>query len=131
MQTVERIVDVAAERYRRKYPSAGVVRTDAEGFVREMVEQFTHTDRFAAERMERIAGGSIYAMPSCDLYIFEHIDGVAGKESVEQRLYGILDWLLENGRQIIITGSAPTAAIRNLAPRIRAQIDGGITFCAE
>ena len=46
-----------------------------------------------------------------------------------QRLYGILDWLLENNRQIVITGTVPTAAIANLAPRIKAQIDGGIA-CA-
>lgn len=62
--------------------------------------------------------------PKCDLFIFEGIDAVAGCECAEQVLYGLLDGCLEGDIQIVITGSAPVT--QRLAPRIRAQIDGGI-----
>ena len=62
------------------------------------------------------------------MFIFENIEQIAGRETTEQQLYGIFDWLLENGRRIIVTGSVPSASIDKLAPRIRAQLDGGISF---
>ena len=68
------------------------------------------------------------SIPDCDLYIFESIEKVAGLEANEQRLYGVLDWLLEQKKQIIITGAIPVKEIESLAPRIRAQIDGGISL---
>ena len=101
--------------YTKYYPMAKVIRTDAESFcnktIRNMREQIFHT-------------------PQCDcaLYIFENMEQIAGMETTEQQLYGIFDWLLENGRRIIVTGSVPSASIDKLAPRIRAQLDGGISF---
>lgn len=107
------IVDEILNSYRVRYPEANVLRMDAEDF--------------RAESIRKVLSGEYYTIPTCDLFVLECIDGVAGLEANEQRLYGILDWLLENNRQIVITGTAPTAAVTNLAPRIRAQIDGGIS----
>ena len=64
----------------------------------------------------------------CDLYVFEGIEQIAGMQTTEQRLYGILDWLLENGHQVVVTGDRPTACIDRLTPRICAQLDGGVSF---
>ena len=111
-----KIVDELLNSYRVRYPEAIVLRMDAESF--------------CEETFRKILAGEHYTLPACDLFILEHIDGVAGLEANEQRLYGILDWLLENNRQIVITGTAPTAAVTNLAPRIKAQIDGGISCSA-
>ena len=109
------VVDYIIESYRTHHPEANILRLDAE--------------EFRAETLRKVIAGEHYSIPACDLFILEHINDVAGLEANEQRLYGILDWLLENKRQIVITGTAPTAAIANLAPRIKAQIDGGIA-CA-
>lgn len=107
------IVDEILNSYRVRYPEANILRMDAE--------------EFRAETLRKVMAGEHYIILACDLFVLEHIDGIAGLEANEQRLYGILDWLLENNRQIVISGTAPTVAVTNLAPRIRAQIDGGIS----
>lgn len=63
----------------------------------------------------------------CDLFVLEHLDTVAGFLVTEELLYGVLDWFLEHHVQIVITGNMRTADMEKLAPRIRAQIDGGIS----
>ena len=91
-----------------------------------------NAERFCNETLRNVQEGIWYTPQyDCELYIFENIEEIAGMESNEQRLYGMLDWLLENHRQIIVTGSVPTASIEKLAPRICAQLDGGISFCVE
>ena len=114
-QHTKTVVDYIIESYHTHHPEANILRLD--------------TEEFRAESIRKVWSGEYYTIPTCDLFVLEYIDGVAGLEANEQRLYGILDWLLENNRQIVITGTVPTAAIANLAPRIKAQIDGGIA-CA-
>ena len=114
-QNTKAVVDYIIKSYRTHHSEANIFRLDAE--------------EFRSESIRKVRSGEHYTIPTCDLFVLEYIDGVAGLEANEQRLYGILDWLLENNRQIVITGTAPTAAIANLAPRIKAQIDGGIA-CA-
>ena len=63
----------------------------------------------------------------CDLFVLEHLDTVAGFLVTEELLYGVLDWFLEHHVQIVVTGNMRTADMEKLAPRIRAQIDGGIS----
>ena len=109
-----KIVEELLSSYRVENPKANISRMDA--------------DSFREETFRKVLAGEHYTYPVCDLFILEHIEGVAGLEANEQRLYGILDWLLENNRQIVITGTVPTTAITNLAPRIGAQIDGGIAY---
>jgi chromosomal replication initiation ATPase DnaA len=113
-QHTKAMVDYIMGAYRTQYPEANTLRSDAE--------------RFRLETLRNVMAGEHYIIPACDLFIFENIDDIAGLEANEQRLYGILDWLLENNRKIVITGTSPTASIANLAPRIRAQIDGGIAY---
>ena len=106
-------VDKLLARYTARKPKANILRTDAEAFRRQTLEMLQSGDT---------------AMPDCDLYIFERLEKIAGLETNERRLYGILDHLLENRRQIVICGAAPTAQMENLAPRIRAQVDGAIAL---
>ena len=115
-ETAAAMTAALEEEYTKKHPHAGICRTDA--------------DSFREETRKQIPGGEAWGA-DCDLFIFENIDGIAGLEINEQRLYGILDWLLENRRQILVTGTVPTVQILTLAPRIRAQIDGGIAICLE
>ena len=105
------------ETYKKYCPAAKIIRVNAEAF--------------CIETIHSIREGIFSSQCDCDLYIFENIGAVAGRETIEQRLYGILDWLLEHGRQIIVTGSAPTSELRTLAPRICAQLDGGVSFPME
>ena len=115
--SIKLFLDTLEEKYIQAHPTGQVIRTNATDFINETYEQ--------------ILRGASYSMPQCDLYIFEEIDDLSGKETNEQKLYGILDWLLENKKQIIITGSAPTAELTSLASRIQAQIDGGISLLVK
>lgn len=112
------VLDEIVAKFEKHSPEAGIIRVNAEVFCSETIQSIRE---------------GIFFSPhcDCDLYIFENIGEVAGRETIEQRLYGILDWLLEHGRQIIVTGSAPTADLRTLAPRICAQLDGGVSFPME
>ena len=64
---------------------------------------------------------------NCDLFVLEYIDTVAGFLATEELLYGVMDWFLEHHVQIVITGNMRLADMEKLAPRIRTQIDGGIS----
>ena len=114
--SVKLFVDMLEEKYTHRNPLIQVIRTNATNFINETCDQILR---------------GVSSIPQCDLYIFDGIDDVAGMEANEQRLYGILDWLTENKKQIIITGSSPAAALCSLTPRIRAQIDGGISLLIE
>lgn len=89
---------------------------------------------FLENQLQNIRDGKCQSVLSeeelhtCDLFVFEEIDKIAGLQVTEQALYGLLDWLLEHNVQIVITGSVPIAYMDKLAPRIRTQICGGISF---
>lgn len=111
-------LDEVEEKFGKHWPMSRIIRVNADTFIKETIHNALK--------------GNFYSQPcKCDLYILENVEQIAGLEASEQRLYGILDWLLENGRQIIATGSAPTASIGKLAPRICAQLDGGVSFFIE
>ena len=103
--------------YRGKYPQNSVQHNDGEWFLAETI----HTVRM----------GRRCQLPECDLYVLENIDKVAGRESAEQRLYGILDNQLENKRRILVTGKEPLCNAITLADRINAQVAGGVSFPVE
>ena len=105
-------VDKLLIRYCRRNPEAKVCRVNAGAFRRET--------------LENIRNGVASQLPQCDMFVFEDVEEIAGCQANEQRLYGVLDHLLENGRQILVCGAVPTAQMENLAPRIRAQLDGAI-----
>ena len=114
---IKPFIDTLEEKYIQKYPSLRVIRTNASDFIKETLAQ--------------IRCGEFCDIPQCDLYIFEGVNGLVKLEVTQQRLYGIFDWLLENKRQIVITGAAPIADLELLAPRICAQINGGISLLIE
>lgn len=110
-------VEAILKEYRGSYPHLRILRTDGE--------------RFAREHRQNALGGKMPPLPECDLYVFENIEEIAGRETAEQQLYGILDHQLETGRRILVTGAEPVAHMDILAPRICAQLSGGVSFCAE
>lgn len=117
-KTIQAALKEAEHKYAEHHPEAVVIREDAADFYNTTMRNLQEGRRSA-----------LYY--DCDLYIFSRINLIAGREVNEQRLYGILDWLLEHGRQIIVTGSEPTEDISRLAPRIRAQLDGGVALRLE
>ena len=87
---------------------------------------------FLADEWYRdILQGRRPAVPECDVLILEGIHEVAGREVMEQLLYGVFDHFLESHRRLIFTGNGPTSQIQSLAERIRAQIDGGVALELE
>ena len=109
------LLDDLETQYRTRNPTAAVTRITAQDFCSETIRNVQSGDLDTPNC-------------DCDLYIFEEIGQIAGMKVTEERLYGILDRLQEHDRQIIVTGSVPTAGMHRLAPRIRAQLDGGISF---
>lgn len=115
-ENIHMLLQNVEEKYREIHPCSRIVRTNAANFRKETYQQI---------------GEGAYCISECDLYIFEDIGEIAGLETNEQRLFGILDWLLENKRQIVMSGTLPVVAMAALSSRIRAQIDGGISLEVE
>ena len=117
-QSTQSVVNKIESVYKERFATSVIVRTTA-------------AEIWQKKYLE-IRNGIFYSpAPVCDLYILEHIEEIAGREVIEQHLYGVLDSLLESGKQIIITGSEPAMNLLTLAPRIRAQIDGGLALSVD
>ena len=75
-------------------------------------------------------GGDIFRFAkSCgggDILILSGLEEFAGKELASECLYYILDDYLLRGHAIIAFAQTPPIGIVKLAPRIRAQLEGGI-----
>lgn len=108
-------IDTLTKQYVEQHPASKIIRTTSESFKDETIRIVVSGERFS--------------VIECDLFVLDGISELAGMEANEQRLYGILDWLIENKRQVVIVGDVPVAQIIKLAPRICAQINGGIS-CA-
>ena len=115
-QAIRQLLTEIEEKYQAARPNSRILRTTAA--------------RLREEYIRHLLNGT-HGCYTCDLFILENIQELAGSEYAEQRLYGHLDWLLENRRQLIITGTEPVGDILCLAPRIRAQIEGGICLQVE
>ena len=117
-ESIRPLLDSIVREYSKSHPSQTVIRISGDEFRDDLIHKLSH-------------GYRVNFAFDCDLLIFEDIDQVAGRESIEEYLYGYLDRLLESKQQFIVTGAAPTAQILPLAERIRAQIDGGVSFHIE
>jgi chromosomal replication initiation ATPase DnaA len=115
-----KLIDRIAEEVKAQNPDWLVVQTTGTAFCREFISG--------------IRCGEISAWQKSlqgDVLLLDDIEAVAGHESMEQFLYGLLDWYLERKKQIVVAGQVPLKDISNLAPRICAQLSGGISFFVE
>lgn len=115
-----KLIDRIAEEVKAKNPDLLVVQTTGAAFFRELISSIRYGDVSAWQ--ESLRG---------DVFLLDDIEAVAGRESAEQHLYGLLDWYLERKKQIVVAGQAPLKDISNLAPRICAQLAGGINLLVE
>ena len=113
------VIDELVHNYKERYPGKRVFRMKARDITTIMCEKIIH-NIFGPILTE-------HELSRCDLFVLEFLDTVAGYLATEEHLYGILDWLLEHHVQIVITGNMRIADMKKLAPRICAQIDGGIS----
>ena len=113
------VIDELMHNYKERYPGKRVIRMKARDITTIMCEKIIH-NIFGPILTE-------HELSRCDLFVLEFLDTVAGYLATEEHLYGMLDWLLEHHIQIVITGNMRIADMKKLAPRIRAQIDGGIS----
>ena len=118
--SARRLTAALAQEAKERNPHALILHTNGNAFYQDMVS-----------RIRRGMPTGIQAAYCGDLLILEDLEAIAGNETSEQHLYGIIDWYLENGKQLVVTGSAPVKDIIALAPRICAQIEGGISFRLE
>ena len=112
------VIDALLRKYSSAYPNKKVIRMKAQDVTQIMCENIMHNTCRPILAENELNG--------CDLFVLECIDTVAGFLATEELLYGVLDWLLEHRVQIVVTGNMRIADMEKLAPRIRAQIDGGI-----
>lgn len=103
--------------YRVRNPEARICREDGSVLHPKIID-----------RIKR--GQSLWTLEKadCDLLILEHIEGIAGQETSEEVIYMLLDNMLLQGRQILVTGNVPVPQLLTLAPRICAQLSGGINL---
>lgn len=113
------VIDELMHNFKERYPGKRIIRMKARDITTIMCEKIIH-NIFGPILTE-------HELSRCDLFVLEFLDTVAGYLATEEHLYGMLDWLLEHHIQIVITGNMRIADMKKLAPRIRAQIDGGIS----
>lgn len=95
-------------------------------------QRIIHTsgDLFTHSVISSIIQGSAHEVQSshrADILILEGIQAVANSLATQQELYSLIDWYLENKKQILVTGNAPITAIDGLEPRIQAQLSGALS----
>ena len=113
------LIDELLQKYTAAHQSRNVIRMKAQDIITFMFDNiYHHTNKPILPKVE---------LNSCDLFVLEHLDAIAGSIVAEEPLYGVLDRFLENHAQIVITGNVRLADMWKLAPRIRAQLDGGIS----
>lgn len=115
-----KLMDRIAEEVKAQNPDRWVAQTTGAEFCRELISGIQYGDVSAWQQALR-----------GDVFLLDGIDAIAGKESAEQYLYGMLDWHLERGKQIVVAGQMPLKDIPKLAPRICAQLSGGISLFVE
>ena len=115
--STEELAEQIFQAYRAQHPEAQIHREDGSAVHPKIVD-----------RIKR--GQSLWTLAKADydLLILEHIEGIAGRETSEEIIYSLLDKMLLQGRQILVTGNVPVPQMLTLAPRICTQLSGGINL---
>lgn len=113
------MIDELLRSYSSCYKSKNIIRMNGQVFFKNQLQNIKEGKSLQVLSEEELC--------NCDLFIFEEIDTIAGLQTTEQAIYGVLDWFLEHNVQIVITGSVPISHMDKLAPRICAQLAGGIS----
>ena len=104
--------------YRRKYPNAQITHLDGYYFTNLIVQSI-------------ISGSESYntvklGQRNSQLYLFENLQGIAGKNETQEEFYVLFDILRERGCQIVIGASRLPQYIEGLWPRILSQMQQGL-----
>ena len=113
------VIDELLQKFSGYYQNKTVIRMNARDITTILCNNVKHNMRMPVLNDAELN--------NCDLFVLEYIDTVAGFQVTEELLYGVLDWFLEHHVQIVITGNMRLADMEKLVPRVRAQIDGGIS----
>jgi chromosomal replication initiator protein len=100
----------------RRYPTARVVLTSGERFLRDLVRSI---------RQQRM--GSFYQLyRSADVLLVDGIHTVAGKESTQEELLHTLNDLHDRDRQVVLSSDCPPKDIPGLSHRLRLRLESGL-----
>lgn len=94
---------------------------------------YVPSEQFINEVIENIRGGSSSSMNrlrekyrSVDVLMVDDIQFIIGKESTQEEFFHTFNFLMENGKQIIISSDKPPKAMETLDERFRSRFLSGL-----
>ena len=105
-----------AQDYRRLHPEAKIALESGNAFSEKFIERIKAGENIFPWRKE-----------TWNLLIFENIQELGGKEHSQELAYELLDLLLRQGGQILVTGDKSIPNLLQLEERICAQLSGGLS----
>lgn len=110
------LMHAIAHEYRRRDPSANVVYLSAEQF---MV-------RFIQALRERKMMDFKEEFRSVDVLMVDDVQFIAGKDSTQEEFFHTFNALIDQNKQIIISGDRPPTEIKELENRIASRLQSGL-----
>jgi chromosomal replication initiator protein len=103
-------------------PESRVAYLTAEDFANQMILALKR--KRIEEFKERFRRG-------CDVLLLEEVQFLAGKDKTQEELGYTLDILLDMGKRVIFTGSAPPCRIKGLQTGLASRLASGVTVHIE
>ncbi len=63
---------------------------------------------------------------SVDILMVDDIQFICGKDSTQEEFFHVLNLLIDNNKQIVISGDRSPSALENMKERIRSRLGGGL-----
>jgi chromosomal replication initiator protein len=116
------LAHAAGDLLARQNPGMRVSYCTAEGFFNEIIQH---------ARGKNIAVFKEKYRKSCDVFLFDDLQFVLGKTSLQSELCHTLDVLLNRGRRVILLGFLPSRDVSGLSDNLRSRIFSGLVVSME
>lgn len=115
------LLDALSGELARRHPERQVWSTHADAFVQAFV-QAMETGR-EIEFRHRAA--------SLDVFILDDIHLLQNRQRSQEALFGVVNPLLQSGRQVVVSSAHSLAALDGLTERLRSRLSAGLTALVE
>jgi chromosomal replication initiator protein len=110
------LLQAAAWHILHNYPDRKVVYISAEKFMYQFVNALRSNSILAFKERYR----------SVDVLLVDDIQFICGKGTTQEEFFHILNLLIDNNKQVIVSGDRPPSALENMTDRIKSRLGGGL-----
>lgn len=111
------LAQAIAHKFHTTSPNSLVHYTTSEDFTNEFIE---HLQKKTMNKFRD-------KYRKCDLFIIDDIQGLQTRESTTEELENIFNTLISHGKQMVFTSDRPIKKLKDLNPRLKARLSGGLT----